>query len=126
MEQGIDCKYSCRSTWYDCLEADHCRGRFEQKKQSSTDYDVAFMQSFTFADLQMADVLVRWYDYRTKTMKYGFLEAPTYGMQVCMKIWKLTHGEHLKKLGFKEANCLQPESCVLPCRAGHCDHMSCG
>ena len=32
----------------------------------------------------------RWYDYRTKTMKYGFLEGPTYGMQVCMKIWKLT------------------------------------
>ena len=51
----------------------------------------------------MADVLVRWYDYITKTMKYGFLEGPTYGMQVCMKIWKLTHGEHLKKLGFKEA-----------------------
>ena len=79
------------------------RADLSRRRQSSTDYDVAFMQSFTFADLQMADVLVRWYDYRTKTMKYGFLEGPTYGMQVCMKIWKLTHGEHLKKLGFKEA-----------------------
>ena len=79
------------------------RADLSRRRQSSTDYDVAFMQAFTFADLQMADVLVRWYDYRTKKMQYGFLEGPTYGMQVCMKIWKLTHGEHLKKLGFKEA-----------------------
>ena len=53
--------------------------------------------------LQMAGVPVRWYDYRTKTVKYGFLEGPTYDTQVCMKLWKLTHGEHLKKLGVKEA-----------------------
>ena len=79
------------------------RADLSRRRQSSTDYDVAFMQSFTFADLQMADVLVKWYDYRTKTMECGFLEGPTYDMQVCMTIWKLTHGEHLKKLGFKEA-----------------------
>ena len=79
------------------------RADLSRRKQSSTNCDVAFMQSFTFADSQMTDVLIRQYDYRTKTMKYGFLEGPTCEMQVCMKIWKLAHGEHLKKLGFKEA-----------------------
>lgn len=78
------------------------RADLKYRRASSTDYDVAFMQAFNFKDFGMTDVLVKWYDYREKKWKYGFLEGATYGMQVCMRLWKMTHGQHLSKLGFKE------------------------
>jgi len=78
------------------------RANLKIRKQSSTDYDVAFMQAFTFEDLGMDEIVVRWWDYRKKIWKYGFLEGPTYGQQICMRIWKITHGEHLERLGFRE------------------------
>ena len=78
------------------------RANLKIRKQSSTDYDVAFMQAFTFKDLGMDEIVVRWWDYRERIWKYGFLEGPIYGQQICMRIWKITHGEHLERLGFRE------------------------
>lgn len=79
------------------------RANLKRRRISSTDYDVAFMQSFSFKDFGMTEILVRWYDYREQCWRYGFLEGPTYGMQVAMKLWKITHEQNLFKLGFREA-----------------------
>jgi hypothetical protein len=73
-------------------------------RESATDYDVAFLQGYSYKELGMPDVLVRWKDYRDgNKVVYGFLEGPAYGQQVCMYIWKLTHGTYLVEgLGFSE------------------------
>ena len=75
-----------------------------RSRESATDYVVAFLQGYSYAELGMAVVLVRWKDYRDGgKFKWGFLEGPAYGQQVCMFIWKLTHGTYLcQALGFKE------------------------
>ena len=79
------------------------------RKQSATDYDVAFLQGYTYKEVGMSEVLVRWFDYRKHVWMFGFLEGPAYGQQVCMQIWKLTHGTYLTKaLGFKE--CVNQQS----------------
>lgn len=94
------------------------RANLRRRRISSTDYDVAFMQAFSFKELGVSDILVKWYDYREKTQKWGFLEGPTCGQQICMRLWKLTHGQHLAELGFIESKnqgavCYHPELDML-------------
>jgi hypothetical protein len=79
------------------------RANLKRRKESATDYDVAFLQGYSYAELGLSEVLVRWYDHRQQEWHYGFLEGPAYGQQVCMQIWKRTHGTYLEQcLGFRE------------------------
>jgi hypothetical protein len=79
------------------------RANLKRRKESATDYVVAFLQGYSYAELGLSEVLVRWFDHRAGAWEYGFLEGPAYGQQVCMQIWKRTHGTYLIEcLGFKE------------------------